>query len=97
MRWIVCGLMIVGLAGCASPEEQAARSCTSLGYTPGTPPFMQCEQADLDRRSALIGAYIQSGALNYHPAPVYAPMPVYRPPVQTNCYRVGNNVNCTSY
>lgn len=39
------------------------------------------------------------------PPPVYIPPPAYQPPpmqpirmpTQTNCYRMGNNVNCTTY
>lgn len=33
----------------------------------------------------------------YKPAPVINNTTTYKKPVQTNCYKVGNTVNCTSY
>lgn len=76
------------------------RQCNALGFQHGTDSHRQCmlqlHQQNQQNRAAIGAAIIQSGALN-RPAPVInPPPPSYRSPTTTNCYRVGNNVSCTT-
>jgi hypothetical protein len=40
----LCGL--IGLVGCASPQEIAAADCRSYGLTPGTEAYVSCVMQD---------------------------------------------------
>lgn len=97
MRYVV--LMLV-LVGCAT-DENDARVCSSYGWPPGSESFNTCVSLKAqDRRDAalrnmpIIMPVIMPAP--YQPIVPYQ-MPQYRAPVQTNCQRFGNTVNCTSY
>lgn len=49
----IAGVGIVALlAGCASPEQVAARRCTSAGVFPGDPVYVECFEHEMDRIQA---------------------------------------------
>ncbi len=73
-------------------------TCASYGFQPGTDAFANClmriDQMQRGQANQAVQAYIQqsqeqTNALN---AQVRA-----NRPVQTQCYRVGNSVQCTTY
>ena len=50
-------LSLVGLIGCASPEEIASADCRSYGLTPGTEAYVSCVMQDVRGPSSTIGNY----------------------------------------
>ncbi len=97
------------LPGCAAYEQAQQQAgarhyaamqntCASYGFQPGTDAFANCmmriDQMQRAQANQAVQAYIQqsqeqTNALN---AQVRA-----NRPVQTQCYRVGNSVQCTTY
>jgi hypothetical protein len=107
LPWV--SILAMTLPGCAAyqqAQEQAAaqhysamqNTCASYGFQPGTDAFANClmriDQMQRGQANQAVQAYIQqsqeqTNALN---AQVRA-----NRPVQTQCYRVGNSVQCTTY
>jgi hypothetical protein len=82
--WLAC----LALAGCAG--EHAAQNCENLGYSRGSPLFLQCYDAEMNR------VHQQSLGLMGLGAGVYrASTP--QSPVITNCSAFGNTATCVSH
>lgn len=99
-------LLMIALCGCASPAERAEQlseaddqTCTSYGLQFGTPAYAQCRQNIAAQRQARVAAAYALLA-NRPVAPALAPAPQtmlpVSPPVNTNCYALGNSVSCQS-
>lgn len=61
---MVLGLVGLGLAACASPEELReadANACQGYGFTPGTPDFANCMQREEIARSQSTGFFPSVG------------------------------------
>lgn len=79
----------------ASPATKLAvyrANCATYGFEVGTPQMAQCVQQEAGTYSAKASAQAAAAAEMNKPV-----APTYTQPVHTNCNRVGNYVNCTSY
>lgn len=114
-------IALLSLAGCVSPEQQAANreweaaqraqdqarytlglkwQCESIGYKADTDPWRDCimklhQQAQANN-AALRNMVIQQYLINQQQQqaqPIYTPP---RQPTSTNCYRIGNSLQCTT-
>jgi hypothetical protein len=88
---------IVLLAGCAEPSvaEQQLQAACAAGDTRACEVVLAAEDR---RREALSAALLSYGS--QPPQPVYQPyvmQPTLTVPSQTNCYAIGNMLNCTTY
>ena len=92
---------VVTLAGCATPQEQAARQeasqrnywnslaahCQKLGYQPNTDPARQCVLT-------LHGQMMQSAAQSSQPQYQQPRQPRYQPPLTTECSTYAGQTTC---
>jgi hypothetical protein len=63
LRALAAGAALLGITGCASPEElrqQDEAACAGYGFQPGTPDFSACLQ-----REALARSYGQQPAVSF--------------------------------
>jgi hypothetical protein len=100
MKAITLVLTAILLAGCAGPQDVAARhdtECRRLGTKPGTDTHLRCrltlaQRDDTNARAAaaVLAAGMQQASQAYYRA---AQQPVYVPRT-INCWRNGQHVTC---
>jgi hypothetical protein len=98
MKYILILLLALPVVGCASTEDRLATNkekCASFGFTKGeqlSNCLLQLSQQDAERSERRSAAMRAAGAaLLSQSAP---PQRTFR---STNCTRLGNHVNCTTY
>ncbi len=87
----------------SSPEAKAAyfsRVCAGYGFKPDTPQLAQCVAQEARQARQTYQANLAMAATAFT-APQLSVQPMGRfgvsTPTTTNCQRVGNMLNCTSY
>lgn len=100
-----CGLTPEGRARRAERERAAEQAmiaqdegtCSGYGFVRGTPAYAQCRM-QIDTNRAQAGAAHRANSLAIARDAFQSMQPVQPArPVQTQCNRFGNQVNCTSY
>lgn len=81
---IMIGIAFMASACALQPEFHVAK-CENLGYARGTPQNAQCAERSLADQQMQFNRALQN-MQNQN-----------QPKARTNCYRIGNQVNCTTY
>jgi hypothetical protein len=100
MNRLILIAALLGLFGCATPQERMAklaRACQGYGFTQGTTEFAQCMQLEAAKRDAAADRAIQNSIMINQSLQPQQPVPAQQPYQGTRTFiQNGRTVVCTT-